>query len=67
MEGSMNCSFCGKSQEEVLVLIEGPGVSICDECIAQCVRAMAHNLDEREETIETLKSTIHFQETFESA
>lgn len=30
------CSFCGKSQEEVKRLINGPGVAICDECIKVC-------------------------------
>lgn len=31
-----NCSFCGKSQEEVNKLIAGPDVFICDECIDLC-------------------------------
>jgi ATP-dependent Clp protease ATP-binding subunit ClpX len=31
-----NCSFCGKSQDEVAKLIAGPDVYICDECIALC-------------------------------
>lgn len=31
------CSFCGKSEDEVLKLIAGPnGITICDECIAEC-------------------------------
>ncbi|WP_320127440.1 ATP-dependent Clp protease ATP-binding subunit ClpX [uncultured Sphaerochaeta sp.] len=30
------CSFCGKSQDEVKRLINGPGVAICDECIKVC-------------------------------
>ncbi|MFR5876604.1 MAG: ATP-dependent Clp protease ATP-binding subunit ClpX [Eubacterium sp.] len=30
------CSFCGKSESMVNKLIEGPGVFICDECIALC-------------------------------
>lgn len=30
------CSFCGKSESMVNKLIEGPGVYICDECIALC-------------------------------
>ena len=31
------CSFCGKSEDEVLKLIEGPnGIAICDECIEEC-------------------------------
>jgi|HubBroStandDraft_1064217.scaffolds.fasta_scaffold533655_2 ATP-dependent Clp protease ATP-binding subunit ClpX len=27
------CSFCGKTQREVMALIQGPAVQICDECI----------------------------------
>ena len=30
------CSFCGKSQDEVTRLVEGPGVYICDNCISFC-------------------------------
>ncbi|MBR6510030.1 MAG: ATP-dependent Clp protease ATP-binding subunit ClpX [Clostridia bacterium] len=30
------CSFCGKSQDEVNRLVEGPGVYICDNCIEFC-------------------------------
>ena len=32
----MNCSFCGKTQEEVYKIVAGPGVCICDECIKVC-------------------------------
>jgi ATP-dependent Clp protease ATP-binding subunit ClpX len=32
----LNCSFCGKSQDEVKKLIAGPMVYICDECIELC-------------------------------
>jgi ATP-dependent Clp protease ATP-binding subunit ClpX len=27
------CSFCGKSQEEVMMLIAGPKTFVCDECV----------------------------------
>lgn len=30
------CSFCGKSESEVQRLISGPGVYICNECVALC-------------------------------
>ena len=30
------CSFCGKTQDEVTQLVEGPGVYICDNCIEFC-------------------------------
>lgn len=32
----LHCSFCGKSQDEVLKLIAGPGVYICNECVHLC-------------------------------
>ena len=35
-ETEICCSFCGKSQDEVTRLVEGPGVYICDGCIEFC-------------------------------
>ena len=35
------CSFCGKSQTEVKTLVAGPGVFICDECVALCQSIIA--------------------------
>jgi hypothetical protein len=35
-ETLVSCSFCGKNQKMVKKLIAGPGVYICDECIALC-------------------------------
>ncbi|QCI24514.1 ATP-dependent Clp protease ATP-binding subunit ClpX [Buchnera aphidicola (Muscaphis stroyani)] len=32
----LNCSFCGKNQQEVKKLIAGLSVYICDECIKLC-------------------------------
>ncbi len=31
------CNFCGKSQKQVVQLIAGPGVYICDECVELCL------------------------------
>ncbi len=36
-EGTLLCSFCGKSQHEVKKLIAGPNVFICNECVQLCV------------------------------
>lgn len=30
------CSFCGKTEDQVKRLIEGPGVYICNECVELC-------------------------------
>ena len=35
------CSFCGKSQHEVRKLISGPGIYICEECVALCNEILA--------------------------
>jgi hypothetical protein len=31
-----SCSFCGKLNTQVGTLVAGPGVYICDECVALC-------------------------------
>ena len=46
----LKCSFCGKSQKQVIKLIAGPGVYICDECIELCVEII------EEEKVEKLDS-----------
>ncbi len=33
---NLNCSFCGKTQEQVRKLVAGQGVYICDECVELC-------------------------------
>ena len=42
------CSFCGRPQSEVQKLIAGPGVYICDECVA-----VAQHIMEEEKAEET--------------
>ncbi len=32
----LKCSFCDKTQDEVRRLVAGPGVYICNECVALC-------------------------------
>ncbi|MBE2204564.1 MAG: ClpX C4-type zinc finger protein [Chthoniobacterales bacterium] len=34
------CSFCGRTYTEVLKLIAGPGVYICDKCVRVCNRIL---------------------------
>jgi len=42
------CSFCGKSRTEVKRLVAGPGVYICDDCVANC-----RNILEKEQRAES--------------
>ena len=38
---NLTCSFCGKGQRQVEVLIAGPGVAICNECVDLCDEIIA--------------------------
>ncbi len=39
------CSFCGKPEEQVKKLIEGPGVYICNECVELCLELFEDDID----------------------
>lgn len=45
-QGKLQCSFCGKSQDNVRKLIAGPTVYICDECIELCNDIIAEEWEE---------------------
>ncbi len=47
---ALKCSFCGKSQKQVIKLIAGPGVYICDECIELCIEIIEEEKVEKLET-----------------
>lgn len=51
-ERIVKCSFCGKPQEVVKKIIAGPGVYICDECIALCQDIIEEEIYETEEIVE---------------
>jgi ATP-dependent Clp protease ATP-binding subunit ClpX len=40
-----HCSFCNKPQTELKKLIAGPGVAICNECVALCAHIIAESAD----------------------
>ena len=45
------CSFCGKSQNEVIKIIAGPaGVHICDACVTVCKTIIDREIKENEES-----------------
>ena len=39
---TVRCSFCLKPAPEVDKLIAGPGIYICDQCVALCVGILEH-------------------------
>ena len=53
------CSFCGKGQHEVAVLIAGPQVNICDDCVKASVFVLAHR---RERMIDGAVRAVACQE-----
>lgn len=40
-ELTTSCSFCMKAHSDVGTLVAGPGVYICDECVALCCQLIA--------------------------
>ena len=48
-DGSIRCSFCNKTQDQVRKLIAGPdGVYICDECIDICADIIEEEFEEED-------------------
>lgn len=43
-EEALRCSFCGKSRHDVLRLVAGPGVYICNECVDLSTQIIAEEL-----------------------
>jgi ATP-dependent Clp protease ATP-binding subunit ClpX len=45
-DANLKCSFCGKGHDEVIKLIAGPTVFICNECVELCNEIIADSLHE---------------------
>ena len=45
MKKIVSCSFCEKGIGEVIKIIAGPNVYICDECVRICVRILFEELE----------------------
>ncbi|WP_295775240.1 ATP-dependent Clp protease ATP-binding subunit ClpX [uncultured Limosilactobacillus sp.] len=51
----IHCSFCGKSQADVAKIVAGPGVYICNECVALCQEIIDQELAEERSGRQTFK------------
>ncbi|KRM02813.1 ATP-dependent Clp protease, ATP-binding subunit ClpX [Limosilactobacillus gastricus DSM 16045] len=51
----IHCSFCGKSQADVAKIVAGPGVYICNECVALCQEIIDQELAEERSGQQTFK------------
>ena len=47
---ALRCSFCGKREQQVHRMIQGPGVRICDECVQLCMSILDEGFDGPETT-----------------
>ncbi|MFH0925230.1 MAG: ATP-dependent Clp protease ATP-binding subunit ClpX [bacterium] len=54
--GRLQCSFCGKPQEEIKKLIAGPSVYICNECVELCNNII--NEEQHEELKREIKKIV---------
>lgn len=62
---SLYCSFCGKSQYEVLKLISGPSVFICDECTDLCAEIVLKDDIANPEAMPIAKRLLNHRESNE--
>jgi ATP-dependent Clp protease ATP-binding subunit ClpX len=65
------CSFCGKSHDEVVRMIAGPSVFICDECVALCNEVIAEGANSKtdvkeENTTQSLPTPHEIRHNFRS-
>ena len=66
---SLRCSFCGKHEQQVHRMIQGPGVRICDECVELCVSILNDGYEDRgsslEETLDKLPTPREIKEVLD--
>ena len=62
-ENSPVCSFCGRSSHEVQIMIQGPNVNICNECVDASAQIVKRNISRSQRpTLENLGSPIEIKE-----
>ena len=62
----LKCSFCGQSQKQVLKLIAGPGVYICNECIDLCNEIIDEETSADSYQVEELPSPVDIYKYLDS-
>ena len=55
---SLRCSFCGKHENQVHRMIQGPGVRICDECVRLCMSILSDGFDSASEPLEDIPDQL---------
>ena len=66
---TLRCSFCGKHENQVHRMIQGPGVRICDECVQLCMSILGEDFDDGmaplEETLDHLPTPREIKEVLD--
>ena len=55
---SLRCSFCGKHENQVHRMIQGPGVRICDECVQLCMSILSDGFDSPSDPMEDIPDQL---------
>jgi hypothetical protein len=53
---TLRCSFCAKSQFDVVKLVAGPGVFICNECIDLCNQIITEEMARKGSSADDVRS-----------
>ncbi len=60
MAVELHCSFCGKSNSDATVLVAGPSVYICDQCIDMCQEiSLEHKKVKELETVDKSAADLY--------
>ena len=54
----LRCSFCGKHEQQIHRMIQGPGVRICDECVHLCVSILNDGFEPDAPSLEDLPDQL---------
>ncbi len=57
-EKEVNCSFCGKSSDEVRRIIAGVSAFICDECVELCYDLLEDEMDQIKKAALAIKPAV---------
>ena len=55
---TLRCSFCGKHENQVHRMIQGPGVRICDECVRLCMSILSDGFEDDAAPLEDMPDQL---------
>ncbi|MEY8386978.1 ATP-dependent Clp protease ATP-binding subunit ClpX [Oscillospiraceae bacterium 38-13] len=55
---TLRCSFCGKHEQQIHRMIQGPGVRICDECVHLCMSILNDGFEPNSPVLEDVPDQL---------